>query len=313
MLSLQIRCTTLFHLTECAGCSSSKTPPVLHLCIPFLQILYFTFYENLLQYYWIFVRIEVEPIVKIAFVDDEQDCLDEIGRLCGIFGNEAGFPVETFPFCSAETFLKSFKAGGFDLVFMDIYMDGINGIDAALEIRRQDNRCLLVFLTSSLDFMPDAFSCHAFEYITKPFFRERVFAVLSDAVKMLPQEQKYIELVSDRKTVRVFLDEIASAVTDAHYLDITLTDGEMLRCRMTMTEFMKKSDGDARFIPINKGITVNAEHIHAFERHCCILESGAKLPVRVRDSAKIEQMAWDYHFEKIRRRQADFAGRCSGH
>lgn len=245
--------------------------------------------------------------MKIALVDDEQECLNEIDRLCSSFGEYSGYPVETFSFDSGEAFLEAFDCG-FDLVFMDVYMEGTDGVTAALEMRRQDNTCLLVFLTSSTEFMPDAFSCHAFEYVTKPFSRERIFGVLSDAVKVLPQKQKYIELVSDRKTVRVFLYEIASAITDAHYLDITLTGGEKLRCRMTMPEFMEKTGGDSRFIPVNKGIAVNAEYILAFERGCCVMENGAKFPVRVRDSSRVEQMARDYHFEKIRRHQAHFAG-----
>lgn len=224
-------------------------------------------------------------------------------RLCGRFGKDTGCAVEAVSFCSAEAFLNAFDTGSFDLVFMDIYMDGMDGVAAALEMRKSDNACLLVFLTSSSDFMPDAFSCHAFEYVVKPFSEKRIFRVLADALKVLPQKQQYIELAADRKTVRVFLDDIASAVTDAHYLMITLADGKELRCRMTMPEFMEKTGGDARFIPINKGISVNAEHILSFENGCCIMESGARFPVRVRDSASVEQMARDYHFEKIRSRQ----------
>ncbi len=240
--------------------------------------------------------------MKIAFVDDEQECLDKLGRICGSFGEHTGYPVDAVSFDSGEAFLAAFD-GSFDLVFLDIYMKGMDGIAAALELRRQDNGCLLVFVTSSMDFMPDAFSCHAFEYVTKPFSRKRIFDVLSDAVKVLPHEQKYIQLAADRKTVRVFLDKIASAVTDAHYLDITLTDGETLRCRMTMPEFMEKTGGDARFIPVNKGITVNAAHILTFESGCCVMANGTKFPVRVRDSASIEQAALDYHFSKIRSQQ----------
>lgn len=252
---------------------------------------------------WIFIRIEVKPILKIALVDDERKCLDEMGRLCDSFGKDAEYPVETVPFRSAETFLEAFESNSFDLVFMDIYMEDMDGVAAAMEVRRRDTGCLLVFLTSSMDFMPDAFSCHAFEYITKPFSKERIFGVLSDAVKILPQETKYIELASDRKTVRIFLSDIVSAVTDAHYIEITRTDGEKLRCRMTMPEFMEKTGGDARFLPVNKGITVNAEYILEFEGGCCVLENGAKFPIRVRDSVRVEQAALDYNFGKIRSRQ----------
>ena len=241
--------------------------------------------------------------MKIALVDDEQKFLYEIKLLCGSFEEDTGYPVETVLFDSGETFLAAFEAGCFDLVFMDIYMEGMDGVAAALEMRKSDSGCLLVFLTSSTDFMPDAFSCHAFEYVTKPFSEKRIFDILADAVKVLPQEQKYIELAADRKTVRVFLSDIASAATDAHYIMVTLADGRGLRCRMTMPEFMEKTGGDARFIPINKGIAVNAEFILEFKNGCCVMESGARFPVRVRDSARAEQLASDYHFEKIRSRQ----------
>lgn len=120
---------------------------------------------------------------------------------------------------------------------------------------------------------------------------------------MLPPQEKYIEVISNRKTLRVYLDRVAFAVTDAHYLDIGLLDGEKLRCRMTMGEFIGLTDKDSRFLLINKGIAVNVEYILGFEDNCCILENGGKFPIRVRDRLKIQQAARDYHFRKIRRNQ----------
>lgn len=59
-------------------------------------------------------------------------------------------------------------------------MKHLSGVDTAKRMRADDSGCILVFLTSSMDFMPDAFSCHAFEYIVKPFTEERIFQVLED-------------------------------------------------------------------------------------------------------------------------------------
>lgn len=241
--------------------------------------------------------------MKIALVDDEKECLDEMEQFCRNFGIRYSCKVEIVPFISGEAFLNAFNNGGFSIVFMDIYMDGINGINTALKMRRQDRKCLLVFLTSSTEFMPNAFSCHAFEYITKPFSQQRITAVLKDALEVLPLSQKYIEVSSDRKTIRVFLDNITSVVTDAHYINIGLSDGLSLRCRMTISEFMKKTGDDIRFILVNKGIVLNADYILDFENNCCILENGEQFPVRVRDRLKIEQAAQNYQFEKIRSRQ----------
>lgn len=245
--------------------------------------------------------------MKIALVDDKQEYLDEMAELVRDFGTQRCCQMETVPFLNAEAFLEAFEDGGFSAVFMDIYMDGMDGVAAAQKIRGIDSKCVLVFLTSSMDFMPDAFSCHAFEYITKPFSRQRIFQVLADILEVVPPLQKYIEVTSDRKTVRVFLYEIASVITDAHYLDITLTDGKTLHCRMTMPEFVALTSGDSRFLPVNKGIIVNAEYILEFGDNCCVMEDGTKLPIRVRDRLQIEQAARDYHFGKIRERQAHFA------
>lgn len=231
-----------------------------------------------------------------------------MAELIRIFGAQHHCQIETVPFLTGEAFLAAFEEGGFWAIFMDIYMDGMDGIATALKMRHADSRCILVFLTSSTDFMPDAFSCHAFEYITKPFSQQRIFKVLADILEMFPPLQKYIELTVSRKTVHIFLDEIVSVSTDAHYLDIGLADGKKMRCRMTMTEFVKLTDADPRFLPINKGIIVNADYILEFEDSCCVLETGTKFPIRMRDRLKIEQTARDYTFEKIRSRQRHRTG-----
>ncbi len=241
--------------------------------------------------------------MKIALVDDEPIYLDKMERLCQDFALQNQCLIETVPFTSGETFLKSLKQDSFPLVFMDIYMSGMDGITTALKMREHDSRCLLVFLTSSKEFMPDAFSCHAFEYITKPFSEKRVAAVLQDALKVLPPALKYIVITSSRKTIPVFLHDIISAVTDAHYINFSLMNGTSLRSRMTMPEFLRLTENDPRFILVNKGIALNADHILDFENNCCILENGTTFPIRVRNCQKVEQSIQNYHFEKIRSHQ----------
>lgn len=249
--------------------------------------------------------------MKIAIVDDEQMYLDEMSGLINAFSAQYGCHIDSVPFRSAETFLAVFQDGGFDAVFMDIYMDSMDGVAAAMKMRGLEKDTALVFLTSTRDFMPEAFSLHAFEYVVKPCTPERIFKVLSDILERLPAAGKYIEVADGRKNVRVFLDEIASAVTDAHYLDISLINGERLHCRMTMAKFVQLTGDDPRFLAINKGITVNAEYILSFEDNCCVLENGAKFPVRVRDRLAVEQAARDYNFKKIREHQTHFAKRTA--
>lgn len=237
--------------------------------------------------------------MKIALVDDEQIYLDEIEEICREFAMENRLDVEIYEYSDGDSFLRSEE--NFSIVFMDIYMNGTDGVQTAKKLRKRDSSCVLIFMTTSTEHMPEAFSCHAFEYIVKPFSPQRVKEVLSDALKIIPSQAEYIELYSDRKTVRVVLGEIVSAMTDAHYLNVALVNGTLLRCRMTMNQFTEQTDG--RFILINRGIMVNADYITDFEDNCCIIENGARFPIRVRDSVNIEQAVRDYNFGKIRKRQ----------
>lgn len=238
--------------------------------------------------------------MRIAVVDDDPACAAQMMSLIDDFSRKGRYPLKAVSFPDAESFLKEAENSSFAAVFMDIFMQGLDGITAAQRLREKDNRCFLIFLTSSHEFMPDAFSCHAFEYITKPVTAERVQAVLTDMLKFLPSAHPYFELRSDRQNLRIFCDDVISVISDAHYLNIALTDGQTVRTRMTIKEFLALVKEDPRFLVINKGIVVNADRIVEFDGNSCQLENGIYLPVRVRGRAQIAQAARDYTFGKIR-------------
>lgn len=240
--------------------------------------------------------------MKIALVDDEKIQLDEMTGICLEFGERNDIDIEIFTFSDGESFIASLDRNAYNIIFMDIFMDGTDGVEVSKKLRERDSSCILIFLTSCGERMPDAFSCHAFEYIIKPFERKRVTDVLDDALKLMPVS-RYIDVNSGRKTVRLMYQDIAYAVSDAHYLCIGLANGEKLRCRMTAGEFSLQTNSDKRFISVNKGIIVNADMVTDFDNNCCILEGDVSFPIRVRDRLRIEQAVRSYNFGKIRSRQ----------
>ncbi len=90
--------------------------------------------------------------LKIALVDDEKIYKDEMSVICREFAAENQFNIEIAEYCDGESFLNS-KAD-YSIVFMDIYMNGMDGILTAQKLRERGNNCLLIFMTSSGDHMP---------------------------------------------------------------------------------------------------------------------------------------------------------------
>ena len=245
--------------------------------------------------------------MKIALVDDDRSHLQKMEALCQRFAGQRQVQFQISVFSSGSVFLEGFRPGAYDAIFLDIFMGDSHGVDIAKKLRAMDNQFILVFLTSSMDFMPEAFSCHAYEYILKPFDEGRVFRVLQDILSIRPEQQKYCEVTIDRKTVFLLLSQIVSVVTDAHYLEFSLSDGQTLRSRMTASEFLHRIRNDPRFLSVNKGVILNGDYIADFEDNCCVLENGTKFSVRVRDRVRIEEAVRKHIFENLRSRQRSFA------
>ncbi len=243
--------------------------------------------------------------MKIAIVDDDKEVHTTLKQALKEYETQYGVAFEVFSYWDGESFIHDLKSHQtFTIVFMDIFMEKIDGIEAAMNLRQSQNlNSLLIFLTSSPDFMAQAFSYHAFDYVLKPIDQSRIFHLLQEAQHFIPSESPYMEISSGRSTYRLLFSQIVSAVSDAHYLEITSSEGRVYRCRMTLQEFYKKTHQDKRFLSLNKGIYVNIDYINYLKQGSCYLKNGTIFPIRVRDMTKVESIIHDYNFLRIRNQQ----------
>ena len=93
-------------------------------------------------------------LIRIAIVDDQPEAR-ELLRQDLLVRAPAGTSIACFD--SSESFLSGFVPGDDSLIFLDICMKGMNGIEAAERVRKRSARCLIVFLTSSREYAFDAF------------------------------------------------------------------------------------------------------------------------------------------------------------
>ena len=161
-------------------------------------------------------------------------------------------------------------------------MSPINGIEIAEELRKISKDILIVFVTTSSDFMMQAFSVHAFHYIIKPYMPEQIYKVLDEAAFYIKDKAKFIRIVCDRKSV---------------------VSGMTYRTRMTMNEFLKLTDNGERFIPVNRGVVLNADYIERIDGALCIMGNGTRFSIKVREKSIIEKRVRDHMFKKLRENQ----------
>ncbi len=109
--------------------------------------------------------------MKIAIIDDERQALEELQQALQLCGIKNVIQAEVQMFTSGENFLQVFKPEDFQLIFLDICMEGINGIKTALAIRQQAERLPIIFLTSSADYALEGYQVFPAGYLLKPINR----------------------------------------------------------------------------------------------------------------------------------------------
>lgn len=243
--------------------------------------------------------------MKIACVDDNQEILQQMGALLNRYGEEKGIMIDLCCYDSAEEFLKETHQGEYNIVFMDIYFDGqeMTGIEAARKLRRKDSQCMIIFLTSSSDHMPEAFAVHAFSYVLKEELENQMRDVLDDAVKVLPVA-KNLSVKQGSQELKIPHQTIICAYTDGHYMNIRILQGEPVRLRMTFRELLDQLETEKCFLQINKGVLVNMDHIKSIEEGDCGMIDGTWLPIRHRDRSSLIATWRSYQFDKIREEQS---------
>lgn len=237
--------------------------------------------------------------MNIAIVDDESMNRGQVASLLDAYFSEKNIEYTLFEFASGEDVLEAPEV--FHIVFMDIYMPGMNGVDAAKEIRETDPDAIIIFLTGSTDHMSDAFSLHAFDYVVKPASKAAITKVLDDALKVLPQSaaesSHYIEFICTSNTIKLFLRDVAAITVNGHTLTIMDKSGKEYETKQSFASLTEPIMKEKNFILANRGVLLNMDYISECKDGAFVVLDHF-YGVKVREKTTIFQNYQDYLFEK---------------
>ncbi len=189
-------------------------------------------------------------IYKIAVCDDEQVFVKDVADKI----RDQSEQCEISEFFSGEDLLRSSLE--FDVIFLDIEMTGINGINTASALRERKYDGMIIFLTSHTEFMPDAFKVKAFRFLDKPVDSVKFNEAFSEVKKELMNTEHI--LLSDRSGKTVYLK-----LTDIVYIE-AYGDGTYIYARTGNVydtdkplKFWKTQVGTEHFFQIHKSFIVS--------------------------------------------------------
>ena len=239
--------------------------------------------------------------LHIAVVDDRKSDRNRIAEDIQSWALRARVSLASMrQFASGEEFLAAFSPGEWDIVFLDILMDQLNGIQTAERIRELDMDVLLIFLTSSQEFAFDAFPVHPFDYLIKPHSKERIFSLLTEAMRMIAHEEPEITVRSARTSVSVQLRSISAVVSQGHNVEIVRTDGTSIVGNSTFTEVSEQLQADPRFLLVNRGVLINMDQVSTLMNDAFVMKDGSQYALRVRGRAQVVSDFSRYQLSRMR-------------
>jgi DNA-binding LytR/AlgR family response regulator len=228
--------------------------------------------------------------MRIAICDDEQKELDYLQSLVNSF--DASIDISLHP--SAESLMEEMNITPYDIILLDIELDGMNGYDAALEIVKRQNPPLIVLVTNSGEYTLRGYKV-AFSYVRKPVSFDELAAVLSAAIeRIMPQ----------KLTIAVHGHSHVLSINDIIYFEMhghrlmVYTKTISLECRMRLSELEAILPNHV-FAKPHKGYLVNLDYVNLVGENAISLTDNVPIPLSRRYRQSFEQAL----FRFVRRQQ----------
>lgn len=208
---------------------------------------------------------------RIGICDGDKKTVNMISEIVSKVSAHLEENVQVFTYTNGKEMYNSHIR--FNLMFLDVELPGMNGIDIARKIRIIDHRVQIVFVTNHQDYWKKAYRVHAFEYIQKPFRIIDIKHVLSDYFKMINNQKRDIIRLRKLNNVEFQIpsDEVIyiSCGAKKRQVIVIAKDNEYV-CKGIINEIYSRLNNFEFFMPHRSHI-INLSNIKSYKRKDKIL------------------------------------------
>ena len=228
-----------------------------------------------------------------------EDSSEERLRLCHRI---AGCDPDTDCACfsDGEHFLQSYWPGRYDLIFMDIYLGGLSGVEAVSAVRRAGDAVPVAFTTSSTDFALEGYRLDVLKYLEKPVQEKPLRDMLAFA-RLQCESRARVTFRENGAEQTLMIDRILYVEQKSHALLIYLTGGGFVRVGGRLDSAEPLFAGH-HFFRCHKSYLVNLAYVCRLDRELMVFEmrEGQNVHIR-RESLGAARRAYeDYLFDRTR-------------
>lgn len=211
-------------------------------------------------------------MLKIAICDDEKIVLDSILKIVQAEFDRAHIKTQIQTFSDGLELLNKSRQDDFDMIFLDIELEGINGIDIAKKLRESAYDRLIIFITSFINYAVEGYGLNVFRFVLKSNMEMQLKECISSFIAM--SNKKKIQVKSNELSI----NEIFYVASENHKIIIHLKNGKSISVYSTLNDF--EESVQSKFLyRIHQSYLVNVNYVEDISRYELTLINDEKLPI----------------------------------
>ena len=228
--------------------------------------------------------------MKILICDDEIKYLEDLKRHIEVYMNNHFLPYKLFTSVSPTEVLNNKQS--FDLAFLDIQMNNIDGISLAKELQKLNSRIVIFFVTSFPEYQDDAMDLRPFRFFEKPFQAERLYTGLDRAMEHI--DKSYIDVYMRGKEAhkRVVVDDIIYICNNNKKIIMTTTKN----CYTVKEDIDYWEDKlpNRFFYRVHRSFLINLHYVDTYKYTELFLLDGTRIAIAPRKQSAFHKYWFEY-------------------
>lgn len=238
-------------------------------------------------------------MITCAMCDDELPFAEQLRSLVMAYAKKKRVELQAETFASAEELLEEIENGaGFEILFLDIEMRKMDGIELGKKLRERSYQTLIIYVSGYDQYMRQLFEAEPFRFLSKPLKQEELENVLDKAFERISRFHRELFTIRfGKNVVNLLCRDIVYLESNKRKVIVHTVRGEY--------EYYNKLDEaeeellaiSADFVRIHKAYLVNMEHVEAFQYEKLALRDGTILSISEAHRANVRSRFWEWGSE----------------
>lgn len=232
-------------------------------------------------------------MIRAVIVDDEVEVLDYLERNISKVFETMNADVKLYSCQSGKELIKLHQEIDFNIIFLDLEMPELDGLETAKAIRNDDPNVVLVFVTNREDLVFDAFQYSAIAFVRKKRLDEELREVVEHAYRKAMTKLSVHFFKTENGDICFKSDEILYFSSQGHNVRLHHKSGRSYRVFYTL-EQLENIVSSEIFVRCHSGILVNCGFIFSIDKEIVVLTNGEAVTLSRHRKKKVKETLQKY-------------------